>query len=128
MGRSLQRMSSGGLSPEMREAVESARVVITAMAEGMATGDYAFVDGLVSDIERDLARMEDRAAAADRAGNLIQASARLAVFVAELPRLIFQELERDGVTVPAEAFDLFGDAQSALRSAFILVAGLEGEQ
>jgi hypothetical protein len=120
-------VNGGELPPEMREAVDTARAIITAMAEGMAAGDYSFVDRMVSEIEGQLAAM-DGAAAADRAGNLIQALARLAVFVAELPRLIFDELERDGVPVPPGAVGLFGDAQSALRSAFILVAGLEEDE
>lgn len=89
--------SVSDLPPEMREAIDTARAIITATAEGMARGDYRVADRLVQQIEAELASLDDHAAAADRAGNIIHACARLAVFVAQLPSLIFDELERDGV-------------------------------
>ncbi|MBW3547221.1 MAG: hypothetical protein KY452_03660 [Actinobacteria bacterium] len=63
----------------------------------MAIGDPRLADDLVQQIEAELAALDDRAAAANRAGNIIHACARLAVFVAQLPSVIFDELERDGV-------------------------------
>lgn len=55
----------------MREAVDTARAIITATAEGMAIGDLRLADNLVQQIEAELAALDDRAAAAHRAGNII---------------------------------------------------------
>ncbi len=100
------------LDPDMREAVDRARAIITAMAQGFVTNDFGLVDRLTGEFEAELVALDDRAAAADRAGKLVHALAHLAVFVASLPSLIFDEL----------------DVQSALSSAFILVAGMEADE
>lgn len=110
---------------EMQEAVDRARAIVTAMAEGLTREELteagmAMANDLIGEVEVELAAMENREAAAERVGQLVTALAHLAVHIAQMPPLILNRLENEGVEIPPGAAERFGDAQRTLATAFAL--------
>lgn len=109
----------------MREAVDRARTIITAMAEGLTPEELtqegmAMANALIAEVEAEVAAMNDPKAAAGHAGPLITALAHLAVHIAQMPPLILNRLENEGVEIPPGFAERFGDAQRTISTAWML--------
>lgn len=97
--------------PDMREALETARMLITARAEAVATRDYVFMDRQVAE----LVIGRDR----DALIVLVQALVNVGSLLAAFPSQVIDELGRD--SVPAGLVERYGDPHATLRFAWLLV-------
>ena len=121
-----------GEDREMRQAFDRARAIVTAMAQGLTQAELtaegmAMAGDLIDEVEAEFAAMEDREAAAIHAGQLVQAFAHLAVYIAQMPAAILHLLEEEGIEVPPAAVARFGDAQRTVATAFMLAEMETGE-
>lgn len=109
----------------MGEAIDRARAIITAMAEGLTQEELteegmAMAEDLIGEIEAEVATTQDREAASERVGQLVTALAHLAVHIAQMPAVAFNRLARAGIVIPPDAVVEFSDAQTTLATAFTL--------